>query len=61
MLYMPDANMDQIYINHYGFDLRTLDPKLPENARSFDEKQFLANPNHKRAAFLQLHLYALRY
>lgn len=60
MHYVEHANMDQVYINPYGFDLRTLDDKLPKGARSFDEKKFLANPNDRMTGVLQHQLYDLR-
>lgn len=60
MRYVEHANMDQVYINSYGFDLRTLDDKLPPGARSFDEKNFLATPNHKMTAVLQNYFYDIR-
>ncbi|XP_055382561.1 NADH dehydrogenase [ubiquinone] 1 alpha subcomplex subunit 10, mitochondrial [Condylostylus longicornis] len=61
MLHMQDANMDMIYINPYGYDMRKLDPQLPESTRSFDEKNFCANPNHPLVAQLQIRMYMLRY
>jgi len=61
MHFMPDITMDSYYINHYGFDLRKLDPQLPVNCRSFDEKNFLENPEHFNAASFQLIKFKLRY
>ncbi|XP_055854924.1 NADH dehydrogenase [ubiquinone] 1 alpha subcomplex subunit 10, mitochondrial [Episyrphus balteatus] len=61
MLYVPPANMDSVFINDYGFDLRKLDDQLPEMCRSFDEKNFLRNPNHPLAAQFQIRMYMLRY
>lgn len=61
MHFMPDITMDSYYINDYGFDLRKLDPQLPENCRSFDEKNFLENPEHFNAASFQLIKFKLRY
>lgn len=60
MHYMPHANMDMAFINSYGFDLRTLDDQLPPKARTFDEKNFLADPKHRLVALLQVHLYKLK-
>lgn len=60
MHYVPHANMDHLLINPYGFDLRTLDHKLPKGARTFDEKNFLAEPNHRMTGTLQYSLYGLR-
>lgn len=61
MHYVPHANMDHLLINPYGFDLRTLDHKLPKGARTFDEKNFLAEPNHRMTGTLQYSLYGLRW
>ncbi|CAL4123523.1 unnamed protein product, partial [Meganyctiphanes norvegica] len=60
MLYVPEANMDMIYINDYGFDMRKLDPQLPEDARSCDISSFLKDPNQRNAAAMQFEMYRLR-
>ncbi|XP_065364589.1 NADH dehydrogenase [ubiquinone] 1 alpha subcomplex subunit 10, mitochondrial [Calliphora vicina] len=61
MLYVPEANMDMFYINSYGYDLRKLDPQLPENCRSYDVVNFCKDPNHSLAAAFQIRMYMLRY
>lgn len=61
MHFMPDITMDAYYINDYGYDLRKLDPQLPVNIRSFDERNFLENPEHFNAAALQIIKFKLRY
>lgn len=61
MLYMPEANMDLIYINPYGYDMRQLDPQLPKDVRSFDVKNFLADPTARNVAVFQIRMYMLRY
>lgn len=61
MKYIPEANMDLYYINSYGYDMRKLDPKMPENCRSFDVNQFLKDPTHKNVAAFQLLMYTLRF
>lgn len=53
--------MDEIYINPYGYDMRKLDPQLPEKCRSFDIKNFCADPNHTLVAQFQIRMYMLRY
>lgn len=60
MYHMPQATMDDIYINPYGYDLRELDDQLPPGARSFDEKKFLANPNDRLVAAFQIQMYQLK-
>ncbi|CAH1958876.1 unnamed protein product [Acanthoscelides obtectus] len=54
MLYLPEANLGMNYINNYGYDLRKLDPILPEMTRSFDVPDFLRNPKHKLTARFQI-------
>lgn len=60
MLYVPAPTMDDVYINHYGFDYRTLDDKLPEGAKSFDNKKFCLNPTHRLVGAYQMRMYMLR-
>lgn len=61
MKYIPEATMDLYYINSYGYDMRKLDSKLPENCRSFDVNNFLKQPTHFNVATFQLLMYTLRY
>lgn len=61
MLYVPEANMDLIYINSYGYDMRQLDPQMPESCRSYDVVNFCKDPNHFLAANYQIKMYMLRY
>lgn len=61
MHHIPEANMDLLYINYYGYDCRQLDPKLPESVQSFDEKNFCLTPTHMNAAAYQVWMYRLRY
>jgi NADH dehydrogenase (ubiquinone) 1 alpha subcomplex subunit 10 len=60
MLYMPAPTMDDIYINSYGYDLRQLDSKLPENVKSYDAKSFCEKPTHRSAASFQIRMLMLR-
>uniref|UniRef100_A0A0K8TSV4 NADH dehydrogenase [ubiquinone] 1 alpha subcomplex subunit 10, mitochondrial n=1 Tax=Tabanus bromius TaxID=304241 RepID=A0A0K8TSV4_TABBR len=61
MHYIPEANMDLIYINPYGYDMRKLDPQLPELCRSYDATNFCREPNSPLAATFQIRMYMLRY
>ncbi|KAJ3646431.1 hypothetical protein Zmor_024019 [Zophobas morio] len=61
MLYLPEANLDMVYINQYGYDLRQLDEQLPEPCRSFDIKDFLLNPKHRNTAAFQILQYHTKY
>lgn len=60
MLYVPEANLDLIYINQYGYDMRQLDDQLPASCKSFDVNNFLRNPTHTLTATFQLRMYTLR-
>lgn len=61
MLHVPEATMDLYYINPYGYDMRQLDPQLPDQCKSFDVEKFCNNPNHPLAATFQIQMYMLRY
>lgn len=60
MLYLPEGNLDMMYINRYGYDLRKLDAQLPVSCRSFDIKDFLKNPTHMNAAIFQIYQYYIK-
>lgn len=61
MKYVPDVTMDYKYINHYGYDLRNLDAKMPESLQTFDENDFLRDPWHINCAGFQGSKYVLRW
>lgn len=61
MYYMPQASMDDVYINEYGYDMRELDKDLPPGARSFDEKLFVNDPKNRFTAAFQLNMFVLKY
>ena len=61
MLYLPEANQDMLYTNHYGYNAKQLDPELPESVRSFDVTDFLLNPRHRLAATFQFRQYIAKY
>lgn len=60
MFYMPAPTMDDIYVNSYGYDLRKLDDQLPEAVKSFDNKKFCINPNHRSVGTFQIRMLMLR-
>lgn len=60
MLYVPATNMDLIYINPYGYDMRQLDPQLPDICKSFDEKDFMRNPSHPNSPKFQFDMFKLK-
>lgn len=61
MFYVPQPDMDMVYINPYGFDMRTLDPQLPKDTRSYDVKNFCLDPNGRNCAQFQIRMLMLRY
>ncbi|XP_044748952.1 NADH dehydrogenase [ubiquinone] 1 alpha subcomplex subunit 10, mitochondrial [Coccinella septempunctata] len=61
MLYMPEANLDMVYINEYGFDFKSLDNQLPDVCKSFDVKNFLMNPRHSMVAPFQVDQYCIKF
>ncbi|XP_076328190.1 NADH dehydrogenase [ubiquinone] 1 alpha subcomplex subunit 10, mitochondrial-like [Tachypleus tridentatus] len=61
MHFVPEANMDMVYVNDYGFDMRTLDPQLPASCRSCDVKTFYQNPSNENISGFQFEMYKLRY
>ncbi|CAH1105368.1 unnamed protein product [Psylliodes chrysocephalus] len=60
MLYLPEANLDMMYINNYGFDQRKLDSELPESCISWDVMDFLRNPKHRHTLRFQLQQYVVK-
>ncbi|XP_050092063.1 NADH dehydrogenase [ubiquinone] 1 alpha subcomplex subunit 10, mitochondrial [Anopheles aquasalis] len=61
MKYFPEPTMDNYYVNPYGYDLRQLDPKLPETMRSFDVAKFLQDPTHRNVATFQVRMLVERF
>lgn len=64
MLYIPSPTVASTYINDYGYDLKTLDGKLPPSCQSYDENDFLKDPlrmSGSKAGRFQLTKYQLRY
>lgn len=59
--FVQEATMDDLYINSYGKDFRTMDPELPPRVRSFDLKDYYVNPNDARASQFQFMMYWLRF
>lgn len=61
MKHYPEANMDLHYIRPNGLDLRTFDPLIPEDTRTFDHKNFCLCPDHRLAGNFQIMMYSARY
>ncbi|MCL4123425.1 UNVERIFIED_CONTAM: hypothetical protein GTU68_008512 [Idotea baltica] len=60
MLYIPQVNMDRVYVNSYGFDMRTLNHRLPKKVQSFEPKDFHLNPKDNRATNMEMELFRIR-
>lgn len=60
MMYFPEANLDMMYINSYGFDLRKLDLQVPERCRTFDVMDFLRDPKNIHVAKFQIEQYMVK-
>lgn len=60
MLYFPEANLDMLYINPYGYNMKQLDDQLPEMCKSFDVNNFLVNPKHKLSTAFQFAQYQIK-
>ena len=58
--YIPDSNLDNHYINYYGFDNRKLNDQLPFRMKSFDIHEFLQDPWDVRAVTMHLLMYGMR-
>lgn len=61
MVYLPPPTFDEIYITSYGYDLRTLDHKLPQNAQTCDVQKFLTNPYHPNVTMFQFHYFQIKF
>lgn len=62
--YFGPTTDDEIFtFNQYGFDMRKLDPLLPENAKAYDLKKFLSDPHpeHGTVGRLLLEWYQRKY
>ena len=53
--------MNEIYINSYGFDMRSLNEQLPAPYRSFEVKDFYTNACSPLSIRFQIQMYMLRY
>lgn len=60
LLYMPPPSFDEIYINNYGFDVRSINPKLKDEWRFRDLTDFLRDPYHRGTARIQYEIFLMR-
>ncbi|KAG1653422.1 NADH dehydrogenase [ubiquinone] 1 alpha subcomplex subunit 10, mitochondrial [Nymphon striatum] len=59
MKYVREPVVDMKYIQN-GYNMKQLDPYLPDSLKSFVLQDFLKNPLHKRVASFQLDFFVLR-
>ena len=60
LLYMPPPVFDEMYINYYGFDVRSLNPKLKDEWRMRDLTDFLRDPDNRATARIQYGIFMMR-
>ena len=60
MYYVAPPNLDDLYINSYGFDCRNLNSELPKIAQCFDISDFLKNPSDLCVAKCQHNMLRLK-
>jgi len=61
MAYLPPVAVEEAYITEYGYDLRTLDDRVPPTLQSCDTERFLSNPHHPNVTMFQFHQFQLKY
>ncbi|GBP55937.1 NADH dehydrogenase 1 alpha subcomplex subunit 10, mitochondrial [Eumeta japonica] len=61
MKHFPEPNMDWHYVRSNGIDIRTFDDQIPEDARTFDHRNWNCDPCHRLAANFQMMMYVARY
>jgi len=61
MLYVPGANMEDYYINKYGYDLREVDHLFTHHKNvSYDEKKFAQNPTGQDGGLDRMQAYLMQ-
>lgn len=61
MHYIEHANLDQVYINGYGIDLRSFNDELPPGARYVDLGDFISKPRDRLTAVFQNYMYQVKF
>lgn len=60
MVYIPPPTFDSIWVNPYGFDHRSLNDRLPIDAKFFDLESFLRDPKGRNTAPMQVAMLYIR-
>jgi NADH dehydrogenase (ubiquinone) 1 alpha subcomplex subunit 10 len=61
MLYKPETDLNELYINHKGFDYRTLNKYIAPLVQAVDEKMFYEQPYHKGVYWMKMFFYHQRF
>lgn len=61
MLYVPEPQIDDLYVNNYGFDYRTLNQYIHPKLHAFDDKMFYEDPEHPAVSWYKILHYRIRY
>jgi len=61
MKYVKEPDFDDMYIDRFGFDYRTLNWRLPEWVQAVDYRLFYENPKHQGWPTTHLMQYGMRY
>ncbi|XP_054168498.1 NADH dehydrogenase [ubiquinone] 1 alpha subcomplex subunit 10, mitochondrial-like [Oppia nitens] len=61
LLYLKEPDLEEMYINHNGFDYRSLNKYIDELVHAIDEKMFYENPHHKAVQWLKMFYYYQRF
>ncbi|CAG2100902.1 unnamed protein product [Medioppia subpectinata] len=61
MHYMPEPDLEDMYINHNGFDYRSLNKYLSPIVQAVDEKMYYEDPHHKGVHWMKMFFYRKRF
>ncbi|CAN7996135.1 unnamed protein product [Ixodes pacificus] len=61
MKYFGEPSFDQLYVDEYGFDLRSIDHLAPEACRTCDIQKFYEDPHNVNVASMQMIMFELRF
>ncbi|CAG2179299.1 unnamed protein product, partial [Oppiella nova] len=59
--YMPEPDLEDMYINHNGFDYRSLNKWIDPKVQAVDERMYLEDPHHRGVHWMKMFFYKKRY
>ena len=59
--YFPETDLNELFVNHKGFDYRTLNKYIDPLVQAVDEKMFYEDPYHKGVHWMKMYFYNQRY